>query len=86
MGWPEVVIIAVVVIGAVALISTVVAARASERSEETKGKWTGEYQKLVGDYEALAQEMKDGQTAMQADLAGLREKVESIEKMMREVA
>ena len=86
MGWPEVVIIVFVVIGAVALVSTLVAVRAGVRTEEAKGRYADQYRKLVADYEALAKETRDGQAAVGADLAELRKAVESIETMMREVA
>jgi hypothetical protein len=86
IGWPATVIVVIVVIGVVALISTVVASNAGVASEKTKGKLTEQYRELVTSYEALAQETHDLQTAAQAELAELRKKVESIEHMMREVA
>ncbi len=42
-------------------------------------------EKYASQYQALAQETRDLQKAMQADLAEIRAKVESIERMMREV-
>ena len=42
-------------------------------------------EKYAGQYQALAQETRDLQKAMQTDLAEIRAKVESIERMMREV-
>jgi outer membrane murein-binding lipoprotein Lpp len=86
IGWPAAVILVIVIIGVVALLSTIVASNAGVASEKTKGKFADQYSELVGDYEKLAQETKDLQAAMQADLAELRQKVESIEHMMREVA
>ncbi len=56
------------------------------RREKTKGKLADQYRELVGEYENLAQQTRDLQAAMQADLAELRKKVASIEHMMREVA
>jgi hypothetical protein len=85
IGWPATVIVVIVVIGVVALISTVVASNAGVASEKTKGKFTEQYRELVTSYEALAQKTRDLQTAAQAELAELRKKVESIERMMREV-
>ena len=40
---------------------------------------------IAADYETLAKETRDAAKAMQSDLAELRKKVDSIEKMMREV-
>jgi len=45
----------------------------------------GQYHLLATDYGSLAKETRDLQKAMQADLAEIRKRVESIERMMREV-
>jgi len=86
MSWTVAVVIIVAIIGVTAVVSTVLAIRGGVRTEETKGKFSDRYRKLVDDYEQLVLETRDGQAAMQADLAALREKVDSIEKMMRDVA
>jgi hypothetical protein len=86
IGWPAAVIVMVLIIGGVALFSTVVASNASVASEKTKGKWADQYGELVGNYEGLARDTRDLQAALQAELAELRQKVDSIEHMMREVA
>jgi hypothetical protein len=86
IGWPAAVIVVILIIGGVALLSTIVASNASVASEKTKGKWAEQYGELVGNYEGLARETRDLQAALQAELTELRQKVESIERMMREVA
>ena len=85
MGWPLAVILIIVIIGAVALLSTIVAGNASVAAEAEKGKNGEQYRLLAADYETLAKETRDAATAMKADLATLREKVDSVEQMMREV-
>jgi len=85
MGWPLAVLIAVVVVGGVALLSSVVAGNASVATEKAKGENGEQFRTLAADYEALAKETRDAATAIKADLATLREKVDSIEQMMREV-
>jgi hypothetical protein len=85
-AWPAAVVVAIVVIGAAGILMTYMGVRGGVAAEETKGKLASQYRELLGSYEKLAQETKDLQAAMQADLAGLRQKVESIEHMMREVA
>jgi outer membrane murein-binding lipoprotein Lpp len=85
MGWPLAVILIIVIIGAVALLSTIVAGNASVAAEAEKGKNGEQYRLLAADYETLAKETRDAATAIQTDLAALREKVDSVEKMMREV-
>jgi hypothetical protein len=85
IGWPLAVIVVAIVIGGVAFLSTVIASRAAVDAEEAKGKNGEQYKMLAADYEKLAKETRDAQAAMQADLADMRAKVESIEKMMREV-
>jgi outer membrane murein-binding lipoprotein Lpp len=71
MGWPLAIVIAIVVIGAVAFLSTIVAGNASVAAEKAKGE-NGE-------------QSRDNVKTIQSDLATLREKVDSIERMMREV-
>lgn len=85
MGWPLAVVIAIVIIGVVAFLSSVVAGNASVAAEKAKGENGEQYRMIAADYETLAQETRDAAKAMQADLAKLREKVDSIEHMMREV-
>jgi outer membrane murein-binding lipoprotein Lpp len=86
IGWPVAVILAIVVIGAVALLATIVASNAAVASEKTKGELADQYRELVAEYETLAQQTRALQAAMQTDLAELGGKVASIEHMMREVA
>jgi ribosome-binding protein aMBF1 (putative translation factor) len=85
MGWPLVVVIAIVIIGGVALLSAVVAGNASVAAEKAKGEYGEQYRMIAADYETLAKETRDAAQTMQADLAKMREKVDSIENMMREV-
>ncbi len=85
MGWPLAIVLVVVILGFVAFASTLAAGKASVWTEEAKGKYGEQYRKIAADYETLTQEMRDITTAIQADLEKLREKVDSIERMMREV-
>ena len=85
MGWPVAIIVIIVVLGVVALLSTIVAGNASVASEEAKGKNGEQYRMLAADYETLAKELRDATSAIQADLATMLERVDSIERMMREV-
>jgi len=85
MGWPLAVVIAIVVIGVVAVLSSIVAGNASVAAEKAKGEYGEQYRMIAADYETLAKETRDAAKAMQSDLAELRKKVDSIEKMMREV-
>ncbi|MGC9973966.1 MAG: hypothetical protein ABSC36_01070 [Gaiellaceae bacterium] len=85
MGWPLAVVIAIVVIGVVAVLSTLVAGNASVAAEKAKGEYGEQYRLIAADYETLAKETRDAAKAIQSDLATLRAKVDSIEHMMREV-
>jgi len=85
IGWPEVVVQAIVMVGVVAVVSAVMVGRALAARKADKGTSGGQYRALAADYEGLAQETRDVQKTMQADLAELRKRVESIERMMREV-
>ena len=48
IGWPVAVILVIVVIGAVALLATIVASNAAVAGEKTKGKLADQYRELVG--------------------------------------
>ena len=85
MTWPVAIVVVIGILGLVAVVSTVLAGRATVATEEAKGKYGEQYRMLAADYEKLAKEMRDAQAAMQADIAEMRAKVESMEKMMREV-
>jgi len=53
--------------------------------EEAQAKHGEQYHTLAADYEALAREMRDASAAIRSDLATMLERVDSIERMMREV-
>jgi hypothetical protein len=85
IGWPLVVIFAIIMVSVVAVISAAIAGRAAMNSVAQEGKSDEHYRTLAADYEGLAKQTRDVQNAMQADLADLRKRMESIERMMREV-
>ncbi|MGB7540070.1 MAG: hypothetical protein WBM17_16130 [Anaerolineales bacterium] len=78
IDWPEALIIMVVIVAGAGLISGVL-----NHPHDVALKTISE--KYAGQYQALSQETRELQKAMQADLAEIRAKVESIERMMREV-
>jgi hypothetical protein len=53
--------------------------------EEVQAKHAEQYRTLAADYEALAKELRDATSAIRSDLATMLERVDSIERMMREV-
>lgn len=85
IGWPLAIMVVFIIIGVVAVASAVIGGRAQVAQEEAKGKYGEQYRMLAADYETLAKETRDAQAAIRADVAEIRAKVESIERMMREV-
>jgi polyhydroxyalkanoate synthesis regulator phasin len=85
IGWPAAIVLATLIMGGVILLVSQMATRGSIATEEAKGKYGEQYRMLAADYEKLAKETKDAESAIQADVAVLREKVDSMERMMREV-
>ena len=53
--------------------------------EEVQAKHDEQYRTLAAYYETLARDMRDATSAIQSDLATMLERVDSIERMMREV-
>ena len=52
---------------------------------EIKARGGEQFEALTAEYTKLAQETREAQTSMQADIGAIRTSVESIEKMMRDV-
>lgn len=84
--WP----VAIIVIFVAVMVGSAAMAWMSGRSslaiEEAKGRNGEQYRALAANYEELAKEMRDATSAIQVDLAAMRERVDSIDKMMREVS
>ena len=85
MSWSVAVIVMVVLVFLGCIALAFIDIRGKTAQEEAKGKYGEQYRLIAADYETLAKETRDAATAMQADLARLRDKVDSIEAMMREV-
>jgi outer membrane murein-binding lipoprotein Lpp len=86
ISWPVAVIVIFVAIMVGSAAMAYMSGRSSLAIEEAKGRNGEQYRTLAATYEQLAKEMRDSTSAMQADLAAMRERVDSIDKMMREVS
>jgi Tfp pilus assembly protein PilO len=84
--WPValIVIILLIMVGSAGM--AYMSSKSAVAIEEAKGRNGEQYRTLAATYEELAKEMRDSTSAMQADLAAMRERVDSIDKMMREVS
>jgi uncharacterized protein YlxW (UPF0749 family) len=85
MGWPLAIVLAIAVFGVFIIVVTVVTGRMSIATEKAKAGSGEHYRQIAADYETLARETRETTGSIQSVLAELRQKVESIEKMMREV-
>ncbi len=86
LEWPAAILIMFLVFVVLVAASGPTRRRHELQMAEVKAKGHEEYQALAEKFEALAQETRDTQAAMQADLAAVRVSVASIEAMMREVS
>ena len=86
IGWPLALVAVFVLIVCAVVLSTIFGGRAAVASERVKGDSGEQFRQVTADYEALARETRDLGSAIQAELVALREKIDSIEAMMREVA
>ena len=86
LEWPAAFLIMFIILVVGVTISTPTRRRHELEMAQVKGKSNEEYRILAGKFEALAQETRELETAMQADLAAARASVASIEAMMREVS
>lgn len=85
IGWPAAIVLGTFIMGVVILIVSQMATKGSLQVEEAKGKYGEQYRMLADEYTKLAQETRDSQIAMQADVAAVKIAVDSMEQMMREV-
>jgi hypothetical protein len=86
LDWPVAVLIMFLVFVAVVVVSEPRRRRHELQMAEIKGKGLEEYRALAEKFEALAQESRDLQAAVRADLDAVKVSVASIDSMMREVS
>ncbi len=86
LDWPAAILIMFVIFAAGVAIGGPTRRRHELQMAQAKAKGHEEYRALAEKFEALAQESRDGRSAMQSDLAAVRVSVASIESMMREVS
>ena len=85
LNGPLALVIVVLIFFAVVIATTPSNRRHAIKMAEIKARGGEEFAALNQRYDALAQETREAQAAMQADLAAIRTSVESIEQMMRDV-
>jgi ribosome-binding protein aMBF1 (putative translation factor) len=95
ISWP----VAAIVVALVIIIGMIIMGTLSSRpgslsrsrisaqvaKEEVQAQHAEQYRTLAADYETLAREMRDATSAIRSDLATMLERVDSIERMIREV-
>jgi hypothetical protein len=86
LDWPAAILIMFVILAVGVGVGGPNRRRHALQLAEIKASGHEEYKALAEKFEALAQETRDAQAAMQADLGAVRVSVEAIEKMMREVS
>ena len=86
LEWPAAILIMFVILSVGVALGGPTRRRHALQLAEVKAKGHVEYQALAEKFSALAQDTRDAQAAMQADLAAVRVSVASIETMMREVS
>ncbi len=86
LEWPAAILIMFVILSVGVAVGGPTRRRHALQLAEVKAKGQTELKTLADRYEALAQETRDVQAAMQSDLAAVRVSVASIEVMMRDVS
>ena len=78
-------LVVIFMILAVSIATTPSRRRHQIQMEEIKSRSGAQFEELNAEYTKLAQETREAQANMKADLAAIRTSVESIEQMMRDV-
>ncbi len=86
IGWPEAIVAAVVVAAIAAIESARLSTRSEVDCEAAKASQGEQYRKLLASYESLVRDTHENEAAIRADIADIRLRVESIERMMKEVS
>jgi hypothetical protein len=85
LNGPLAFVIVVLIFFGVVLATQPANRRHSIKMAEIKARGGEQFEALSADYTKLAQETREAQASMQADIAAIRASVESIEQMMRDV-
>jgi hypothetical protein len=85
MSWSVAVIVMVVLVFLGCIALAFIDIRGKTAQEEAKGKYGEQYRMIAADYETLAKETREATQAIQSDLATMLARVDSIDRMMREV-
>lgn len=83
---PMAFLIVMFVILAISIATTPSRRRHQLQMAEVKSRSGEQFKELNADYTRLAQETRETQASMQADIGAIRTSVESIEQMMRDVS
>jgi hypothetical protein len=86
LEWPAAILIMFVILSAGVAIGGPTRRRHALQLAQLKATGHEEYKALAEKFSAVAQNTRDAQAAMQADLAAVRVSVAAIETMMREVS
>ncbi|MFA5844563.1 MAG: hypothetical protein WC971_07010 [Coriobacteriia bacterium] len=82
---PAAFLVVMFVILGISVVTTPSRRRHQIQMEEIKSRSGAQFEELNAEYTRLAQETRETQSSMQADIGAIRTSVESIEKMMRDV-
>lgn len=85
LSWPAAFVLVVVIFFVVVLTTTPSHRRHQIKMAEMKARGAEESKALNERYDALAQETREAQASLQADISAIRASVDAIEQMMRDV-
>jgi hypothetical protein len=83
---PAAFLVVMFVILGISIATTPSRRRHQIQMEEIKSRSGAQFEELNAEYSRLAQETRETQASMQADIGAIRTSVESIEQMMRDVS
>jgi hypothetical protein len=72
IGWPGAIVLVALIFGGIAIYGTVIAARAAKEDRVAKVADGDRFRELAQGYETLAQDTREAQVAIRADIAALQ--------------
>ena len=85
IDWPMAFIVMIAIGACAGVVSEFIKSRSRSAQDEAGAKYAEQYRTIAANYETLVKGTQEAQAAIQNELGDMQKKVDSIEKMLKEV-